>query len=243
MFLEVAQVYDIDTYRKAPEIYQKGLEEVQRRGVVEQYKRESEKLKQDVRYKQNTEEAQKKLEDIRQQAREFQKNYTIEEQGGGFKVVPRDKPFDIKTGQASNIKPAYDFQGMAYLFVSSSMGEGLLRSYAKQIEVMGLTDKVVMVMRGCVGGCRKIRPTLEFISKVLEVREGKEGIKAQFWIDPLPFRMYNIDRVPCLVIDSRKPNVSVDEKNFKVVVERVRARKVCGDWSLDYLFEEYFGRR
>lgn len=243
MFLEVAQVYDIDTYRKAPEIYQKGLEEVQRRGVVEQYKRESEKLKQDVRYKQNMEEAQKKLEDIRQQAKEFQRNYAIEEQGGGFKVVPRDKPFDIKTGQASNRKPAYDFQGMAYLFVSSSMGEGLLRSYAKQIEAMGLTDKAVMVMRGCIGGCRKIKPTLEFISKVLEVREGKEGIKAQFWIDPLLFRMYNIDRVPCLVIDSREPNVSVDEKNFKVVVERVQARKVCGDWSLDYLFEEYFGRR
>ncbi|MEM1912105.1 MAG: TrbC family F-type conjugative pilus assembly protein [Thermofilaceae archaeon] len=243
MFLEVAQVYDIDTYRRAPEIYQRGLEEVQRRGIQEQYRRESERIKQDVRYKQNMEEAQRKLEDIKRQAKEFQRNYAIEEQGGGFKIVPRDKPFDIRTGRASARKPAYDFQGMAYLFVSSSMGENLLRSYAKQIEAMGLTDKVVMVMRGCIGGCRKIKPTLEFISRVLEVREGKEGIRAQFWIDPLLFRMYNIDRVPCLVIDNREPRVSVDERNFRVVVERVQARKVCGDWSLDYLLEEYFRRR
>ena len=109
-----------------------------------------------------------------------------------------------------------------YLFISSSIPESTLLNYVSSIyeyNRKNTNSKVVMVLRGCVGGsCEKLMPTINWIKGLLTYKgkyeKGLPGV--EIWIDPTFFRAYKIDKVPCL-----------SSKDSKKVV--------CGDWSLDYL--------
>lgn len=127
-----------------------------------------------------------------------------------------------------------------YIFMSSSVPISVWKTYAKNIEDFGLTDKSSLVLRGCIGGCRYIKPTLEFISKVLEIDRDRQGIKAEVWIDPLLFRRFNIQRVPCVVYV--RGQELMDNTLSAGLEENIKTKGQyfisCGDWSLKYHLEE-----
>lgn len=90
-----------------------------------------------------------------------------------------------------------------YIFISSSVPKETLRNYARDLDALGET-RILMVMRGFIGGMTKVRPTLEILKGVIFKDENCDSEKcdayhAQVHIDPLLFRRYGIEAVPAIV--------------------------------------------
>lgn len=92
-----------------------------------------------------------------------------------------------------------------YLFVSSSVPLPTLRNYA--MDMARLKDsRLVLVMRGFVGGANRIGPTATFIAEVLKVDPNCElGADREcamreipFIVDPRLFREAGIEKVPAI---------------------------------------------
>jgi conjugal transfer pilus assembly protein TrbC len=134
-----------------------------------------------------------------------------------------------------------------YLFVSSSVPIQTLRNYAADLDKLG-DPNISMVMRGFVEGMKYMKPTLDFLAKVIaedpgcNVKESKcAAYDINFMIDPLLFRMYGIEVVPAIVYAR---NVSVAdtamsegaEGNAKVGDYYV----LYGDVSLEHALELFY---
>ena len=140
-----------------------------------------------------------------------------------------------------------------YLFVSSSMPIHTLRNYARDLEKLG-DPNIVMVMRGFVGGMKRVKPTLDFVREVITEDTGcdihKTGCKAyrvNIKIDPLLFRRYGITRVTAAVY---APDVQITDSTLSEGMEgNVKTTDhyaLHGDASLDYIldiFRKESGRR
>ena len=142
-----------------------------------------------------------------------------------------------KTGKPDAKKhPIFAEDERVYIFISSSIPKQTLIEYAKAIDAYGLGNHVVMVMRGCIGGCEKIRPTLRYINDVITDRGNeKNGLKAQVWIDPLLFRRYGITSAPVFVyakgVNTQKIELSEGmEQNLR---GRPVVYKSEGDWDIE----------
>lgn len=89
-----------------------------------------------------------------------------------------------------------------YVFISSSMPVETARAYARALSRIG-EDNVFLVMRGGIGGLKKIAPTVEWISSVLKkdplCTGDCEVYRTKVLIDPLLFRKYEIIEVPAVV--------------------------------------------
>lgn len=92
-----------------------------------------------------------------------------------------------------------------YLFISSSVPIGTLRNYARDLDRLG-DPNVFMVMRGFVGGMKQVKPTLDFVKRVIAadsdcevITQGCKAYRVNIKIDPLLFRKYGINRVPAAV--------------------------------------------
>lgn len=125
-----------------------------------------------------------------------------------------------------------------YIAMSSSVPKHVWKSYAKAIEDYGLSDKAFLVLRGCIGGCTYIKPTLNFIQDILT--QGKSQIRAEVHIDPLVFRRFGIDRVPCFIFvegdDLINPELSAGlSENLK---SKGRHYISCGDWAFSWHMQE-----
>lgn len=129
-----------------------------------------------------------------------------------------------------------------YVFMSSSVPETVWKTYASDIDNYGLGQKVIMVIRGCIGGCTYVKPTLKFITRVLQYGSKPEDVyKAQVWIDPLLFKRYGIKEVPCFVyvkgLGLHNPELSEGlDRNISTTPSIVR--KSCGDWAMEYHFRK-----
>jgi hypothetical protein len=111
-----------------------------------------------------------------------------------------------------------------YLFISSSIPENTLYTYAQQIYDYNKKNpdkKIVMVIRGCINSCEKVMPTINWIKKIITVdgkyEKGLEGV--EIWIDPTLYREFGIKKVPCLA----------SKETQKIA---------CGDWDLNYLLQK-----
>lgn len=123
-----------------------------------------------------------------------------------------------------------------YLFVSSSMPMATLRNYAASIaraEASGIT----MVMRGFVGGMKKIHPTMEFIGAVLKknpdcdfTKEKCDSFQVNIQVDPELFQKLQIKEVPALAY---LPGIENETETAQA-----DAMIVYGDAGLDYLLEK-----
>jgi len=127
-----------------------------------------------------------------------------------------------------------------YLFFSSSVPLSTLRSYAAMLD-KARDPNVVMVLRGFVGGMKKIKPTMEFIADVLKKDPACEESAAQcdgyfvsIQIDPQLFQRYRIEQVPTVVytagqaVDSEITEEQASQRDFVI----------AGDASLDWLLEK-----
>ena len=116
-----------------------------------------------------------------------------------------------------------------YVFISSSMPEQTLKNYASAIEMTG-DPRIEMVMRGFVGGIKLIAPTREFIQKITSKPDGSVYAVSTL-IDPLLFRKYKVNRVPCIVYDE---NVAID---IHAAVDTDNYYALFGDASFEYAVE------
>jgi len=140
-----------------------------------------------------------------------------------------------------------------FLFISSSMPVQTLRSFA--ISMNNVPQTVVFVMRGFIGGMKKIQPTIEFIQSWANWKE-EETPRFGVMIDPVLFRKYNVRQVPTLVYDpSAVPEDFSDFSESKDLQNHPDGRpvsplhdpvpedsyvSVSGDVSLDYLIERIY---
>lgn len=96
-----------------------------------------------------------------------------------------------------------------YIFVSSGMPSEVVRSYVRQateiFDYQDLESRVFFVLRGGVGGLRRISPTIDWVLSVIS-KDGKgclsedcEIFPVNFIIDPFLYRKYNIFKVPAIV--------------------------------------------
>lgn len=131
-----------------------------------------------------------------------------------------------------------------YIFISSSVPIETLRNYAIAVDKLG-DPNVVMVMRGFVDGMKYIKPTIKFLGDVMRkdlncdmMRKKCDAYRAEFAIDPLLFRRYQITKVPAVVYAININVVDAQmseglENNTKVSDYYV----LYGDASLEYALD------
>jgi len=133
-----------------------------------------------------------------------------------------------------------------YVFVSSSMPIQAIRNYAASIAKYG-DPRIMMVLRGFVGGVGKIQPTIDLVGRVLQresacnpITDGEcEILPVPFGVDPLLFRRYGIDRVPAVVyvngIKTEDASLSEGDAKNAAISEYWTA---FGDAKLEYLVDQ-----
>ena len=142
-----------------------------------------------------------------------------------------------------------------YIFMSSSVPLVTWNNYAESLHKLRDANTAI-VLRGCIGGCTHIRPTLEFIKKIIfpggieDIDFSKEGWQKeldrrtrhiQVLIDPLLFRYYNISEVPCIVYARGvNPLSGLSEGLSENLQKSPQFWKICGDWKLSYLLERLY---
>ena len=131
-----------------------------------------------------------------------------------------------------------------YIFVSSSMPLQTIRNYASSVARLG-DPRIVMVMRGFIGGMIKIQPTIRFVADVLKkdalcspAENECAMLPANLVVDPLLYRRYAIEMVPAVVfakgVKAENPGLSEgDIKNTDVT----DSYTVYGDASLEYILQ------
>jgi type-F conjugative transfer system pilin assembly protein TrbC len=134
-----------------------------------------------------------------------------------------------------------------YVFISSSMPLHVLRNYAADLDK--LSDRnVVMVMRGFVGGITYVKPTREFVGRVLNKSEGCdpassicETYRVNLQIDPTLFGRYKISEVPAFVYATNVNTVDVTFSEGAGDNTSVGSFSVIkGDYPLEYMLERIY---
>jgi len=131
-----------------------------------------------------------------------------------------------------------------YIFISSSIPIQTLRNYALALDRLG-DPNIVMVMRGFVDGMKHIKPTIKFVGGILRkdpscdmTKQKCETFRADFQIDPLLFRRYQIAKVPSVVYaaDVNVVDVQMSEGlEGNAVVSDYYV--LYGDASLEYVLD------
>lgn len=138
--------------------------------------------------------------------------------------------------QSKNHPPAEAALGTEriYLFVSSSIPLTTLRNYAVMID-RARTGKIIMVLRGFVGGMKKIRPTMEFIGEIVKKdpacdldKTRCDSFQVNIQIDPELFQRFQIQEVPAVTYlpegedqDQAEPLVILGDAALDFMLERI----------------------
>ena len=118
-----------------------------------------------------------------------------------------------------------------YLVISSSVPEETLRAYMAQIEALAADEvEVIPVLRGFVGGMKKIRPTLKFYLRIA-LRDPAAGLSPEnlrpvpIHVDPLAAK--DVSAVPALKTADGDCTVYGDA-NLRFLLRKIRER-ACGE--------------
>lgn len=176
-------------------------------------------------YQEYKETIRPQVEELKKSVEEYRQRMTVED----GKVVVKQKKERVSLAKDERL----------YVLMSSSVPMVVWRNYAKAIESYNLSDSAFLVLRGCIGGCKYFRPTLEFIKKVIAPTE-KEQLSVEVQIDPLIFRRFNVQKVPCFVYvkgdELFNPELSAGmSENLK---KKGTYATSCGDWAFEYHLKE-----
>jgi type-F conjugative transfer system pilin assembly protein TrbC len=130
-------------------------------------------------------------EDIARQAaeRRARTEVTVSISAAGLQI---DAPPDAAATEDSETKLA----GRLVVAISASMPEEIVREYARQLDGV---PEAILVLRGFIGGARTVKPTVEWIERVLRKHPGDhEGphYRVDIVVDPIAYRMLGIRQVP-----------------------------------------------
>ena len=217
-------VEDVDRAMERTETFRSSLGE-----VLEKAKKDQEAQKKAL------ESYQRFKGQVLPKVEEWRQRITVE--NGKVKVLPKAREHHRET------HGVLQEDERLYIFMSSSVPKAVWKGYAEDLD--NLRDpNAVMVLRGCIGGCRYIKPTLEFIQSIV-APEGEEGKKlfAQVWIDPYLFRFYGIREVPCVVFARGvHPIAEASEGTMRNLRGKPTWLMTCGDWALEYHLKELYKR-
>lgn len=128
-----------------------------------------------------------------------------------------------------------------YLFVSSSMPIDKMRVYAKQLQKY---PNAQMIMRGFIGGARKMQPTMAYIKSIIvknkdcNIGVACKTVKTKINIDPVLFQRYNITKVPTLVYVDELSGASYCSEGNTDIVNATGVHKFSGLAPLKYMLSE-----
>lgn len=156
---------------------------------------------------QGQKEAGKLLEYYQSEA--FRRKYETEIErlkGTVFKDVLDSYYGDSRKGKKSGAgRGSLPENERIYIFVSSSVPIETLRNYARDLDRLG-DPAVFMVLRGFVDGMKRVKPTMDFVGKIItedancDIAKNRcRAYRVNIKIDPLLFRKYGITRVPAAV--------------------------------------------
>jgi type-F conjugative transfer system pilin assembly protein TrbC len=217
---------------------------------ITEYMEKADDLKKNLKVPENLhkEKGQKMAEKTYQfyQSKEFQEKLQAETdrlKEGVFKK-PLEEYYSDSSKEIEKTKGKLQLTERIYILISSSIPVQTLRNYASSLDRLG-DPNIVMVMRGFVGGMKYIRPTIDFVSDVLKrdpscdmTKQKCDTYRADFQIDPLLFRRYQIAKVPAVVYatDVNVMDAQMSEgleSNTKVSNYYV----LYGDASLEYVLD------
>ncbi len=157
--------------------------------------------------------------------------------GGAFYA---DAPAAAPRAGAARLRP----DERVWILVSSSVPRETLRNYVRDMDRLG-DPNVRMVLRGFVGGAKKIMPTLDFVRGLI-LRDpscrGEEcpGFNAVIQVDPLVFSRLGLREVPAVAyargVRAADPSMSDGAPENASVGEAFVLR---GDVSLGWALERF----
>ncbi|WP_197017090.1 TrbC family F-type conjugative pilus assembly protein [Persephonella sp. KM09-Lau-8] len=166
----------------------------------------------DEKYREKTNRVYKSFQENKVQKERIEK-YTkdLYEKVGPSKDVHYDKEDFSAFGSAvrgiepdvekkdSLLEDPIPYDERLYIFMSASVPENIWKTYAEDLKNIG-SKRIIIVLRGCIGpqGCTYIKPTLEFLQKVI-FNNGNETRGVEIQIDPYLFRRYKVKVVPTFV--------------------------------------------
>ncbi|NKE71273.1 TrbC family F-type conjugative pilus assembly protein [Candidatus Manganitrophus noduliformans] len=191
----------------------------------------------------HSEGSQKKLEAETERIKEALFKKRRDQSAGSAERESADSPQRAGPSQGPPAESRYlQPDERIYLFVSSSVPMTTLRNYASDLSRLA-DPNISMVMRGMIGGMKYVRPTTEFVSKVIVkdanckvFRDRCDAHQVNFVIDPLLFRKYRITQVPAVVYAPRTGAAEPDRSEGLTPTEK-EFYVLYGDASLEYLLE------
>lgn len=109
---------------------------------------------------------------------------------------------NVEEGTSSEEEVPMPAPDRPILFISAAIPLDVLRKYAEQLHGAG---GGTMVLRGFVGGARKMMPTLKFIASIINIDPSCEGAACKKYIvdiivDPILFKHHGVERVPAFMV-------------------------------------------
>lgn len=183
--------------------------------------------------KSEAEKTYKKFDkDIRPQIRKWQDKMGYK---NGRIIFDADKKKQNK-GKRPELKSLLASDERIYIFISSSIPQATLKTYAAAAGKLK-DPRIIMVLRGCIGGCEKFMPTAGFVQSILSPSDG-DKYTVELQIDPYLFRLYQVEAVPAIVFAS---NVHAPDETSEGLEGNLKAspmsHKIQGDVSLQYAVE------
>lgn len=149
--------------------------------------------------------------------------------------------FNISNQQNDNSQHSQAVSGhRLYLFVSSSIPKAKMRSYARQLQKY---KNAQMIMRGFIGGGKKMRPTMSYIKSIITKVDNCNGVhcptyKIKFNIDPVLFQRYQITKVPTLVYVDNLSGAGYCSEGNGEIVSAEGVHRFVGLAPLKYMISE-----
>lgn len=133
-----------------------------------------------------------------------------------------------------------------YVFFSKSVPEQTLKNYITMIAKTS-DPNIVMVLRGFVGGMKKVMPTANYIRGLLQKDPGCDlsNTKCDMYpvnveIDPLLFQRYHVETVPMVVFASGVTAKTSEKDKSEGDPHKTGVTssfEISGDAPLDYMLE------
>lgn len=150
----------------------------------------------------------------------------------GFSDKPEDTCYDKKNLGDVNL----------YVFISSSVPEETLKTYAHDLRRM---STAVMVINGAVGGATKIMPTVNLLTRIScgknisDLKSATDCTIVRTDINPYLFRTFSISAVPAFVITDKPYSEIMLAASKGEKAPDNSYIKMTGDTQLSYVLEHF----
>jgi type-F conjugative transfer system pilin assembly protein TrbC len=222
----------------SPEAVLKAIEEAEKKAqglgnFSNVYEKEAKEIAEKTYNMTQTQEFQKRVE----QYKESLASMIMEKEGLSLKDVYKD--YVEKKKKKKEKVLVLDPDERLYIFVSSSVPKETIRSYVTFV-FSHIEGNVLFVLRGGVGGLKRLAPTIAWIYDMIKKNKFCEELNCEvygveFAIDPFLFRRYEIKKVPAVVYAKGKALTEFESsEGLKNKWETKIWVKTYGDVGLSY---------